>query len=71
MFRHLGVLVFSILASCAFAAEDVRLAHALEGVAKWELDQLAARFNKTQPDFRVVPAQSPWPEGELDRKSVV
>jgi sn-glycerol 3-phosphate transport system substrate-binding protein len=65
MFRHLGVLVFSILASCAFAAEDVRLAHALEGVAKWELDQLAARFNKAQSEFRVVPVLSAWPEGEL------
>jgi sn-glycerol 3-phosphate transport system substrate-binding protein len=65
MFRYLGVLVLSLLAFCASAAEEVRLAHALEGVPKWELDQLAARFNKAQAEFRVVPVQSAWPEGEL------
>ncbi|HWA39598.1 MAG TPA: extracellular solute-binding protein [Burkholderiales bacterium] len=65
MFRYFGALVFSLLASCACAAEEVRLAHALEGVPKWELDQLAARFNKAQAEFRVVPVPSAWPEGEL------
>ncbi len=66
MFRYLAPLVFLLCAPlAAAAAEEIRIAHGLDGVAKWELDQLAARFNKTQPEFRVVPAQSPWPEGEL------
>src|SRR5689334_8118579 len=65
MFRYFLPLIF-LFASCAAAArEDIRLAHALDGVPKWELDQLAARFNKSQAEYRVVPVRSDWPEGEL------
>ena len=65
MFRYLVSLILLLCAFPAAALEDLRVAHGLDGVAKWELDQLAARFNKAQREFRVVPVQSPWPEGEL------
>jgi hypothetical protein len=61
MFRYLAPLVFLLAALPAASREDIRLAHALDGVPKWELDQLAARFNKAQAEFRVVPVHSAWP----------
>jgi len=57
-----------LLLGCAAAAnarDDVRIAHHLEGVAKWEFDQLVERFNRAQPEFRAVAVKSEWPEGEL------
>jgi sn-glycerol 3-phosphate transport system substrate-binding protein len=65
MFRYLAPLLVLLMPFCAGAREDIRIAHALDGVPKWELDQLAARFNKAQAAFRAVPAPSAWPEGEL------
>lgn len=73
--RFLCALAASL---CVFAAvpaagapEEIRLAHGLEGVPKWELEQLAARFNKAQAAFRVVPVPSAWPEGELTPLALV
>jgi sn-glycerol 3-phosphate transport system substrate-binding protein len=63
-----GLAAFFFVAAAlpaAGAPEEIRLAHGLDGVPKWELDQLAARFNKSQAGFRVVPVPSAWPEGEL------
>ncbi|MGE5641185.1 MAG: sn-glycerol-3-phosphate ABC transporter substrate-binding protein UgpB [Clostridia bacterium] len=42
-------------ASTAFAAEEIRVWHAMSGAAGAELDELAGRFNASQKEFRVVP----------------
>ena len=65
MFRRFALAVFLLCtASSAAAREELRLAHPLEGVAKWELDQLAARFNRSQAEARVTPVQSARPDAE-------
>jgi sn-glycerol 3-phosphate transport system substrate-binding protein len=43
-------------ASTAFAAQEIRLWHAMSGASGAELDALASRFNASQSEFRVVPA---------------
>jgi len=53
-------LAFAALASllhahAAFAAVEIRFWHSMSGLAGDEVNQLASRFNASQPDYRVVP----------------
>ena len=50
----LFILAFSSAASDVSARQPLTLVHALEGVPRWELEQLAGRFNKSQAEFRLV-----------------
>lgn len=62
MLRSIAFLLLALVAGAAGARQDVTLAHALEGVARWELEQLAARFNKAQSDVHVVPLHRADPD---------
>lgn len=54
MLRNVALVLLAFFTGAAAARQDVTLAHALEGVARWELEQLAARFNKAQSEVRLV-----------------
>src|ERR1700674_2988621 len=52
----LPALLLVCAASTALAREDVHVWHALTGAQALELEQLAARFNASQRQYRVVPS---------------
>lgn len=65
MLRKLLFIGLALCAAAAHAGEELRIAHNLDGVAKWELDQLIERFNRAQAEYRALAVKSDWPEGEL------
>ncbi len=46
----------SLLPSAAYAAQEIRFWHAMNGAAGAELEGLVARFNASQREFKIVPA---------------
>jgi sn-glycerol 3-phosphate transport system substrate-binding protein len=50
------VLGFFCAASCAVAREEVRFWHSLAGTQAKAMERLAARFNASQPQYRVLPS---------------
>src|SRR5438477_12721613 len=56
MLKSFLLVNFLCAASIAQAAQDVRLWHAMSGAPAIELEKLAAQFNASQSEYRVVPA---------------
>ena len=56
MLKNLLAFLLVLSVFSAQAAEEVRLWHAMSGARGAELDKLAAQFNASQQEFKVVPA---------------
>src|SRR5258708_26199892 len=57
MLRNLAIgTLFFCAASAAQSTEEVRFWHALTGPQAAEIERLAARFNESQTDYRVLPS---------------
>jgi sn-glycerol 3-phosphate transport system substrate-binding protein len=63
--RSFFLLSFLCAASIADAAQDVRLWHAMSGIPGAELEKLAAQFNASQSEYRVLPVNKGSPEETL------
>src|SRR2546422_6613200 len=53
--RALGIAVMATLATPACAAVEIQWWHAMPGELGRELEKLAADFNASQNDFKIVP----------------
>jgi sn-glycerol 3-phosphate transport system substrate-binding protein len=51
-----AAVVSAVSASAAWAATDIQLWHAMSGELGRQLDKLAADFNASQSDYRIVPS---------------
>ena len=51
-----AAFISAVSASAAGAATDIQLWHAMSGELGRQLDKLAADFNASQPDYRIVPS---------------
>src|SRR5258706_3893214 len=56
MFQKIALILLLCGASQVWSAQEIRFWHAMSGVAGEEIDELAARFNASQADFKVVPS---------------
>ena len=55
-FLQLVTLAVLALSSSAHAATEIMWWHAMSGQLGKQLEKLAADFNASQPDYRIVPA---------------
>jgi len=51
----IGIVLFVVAAASAHAATEIMWWHAMSGELGKQVDRLAAEFNASQPDYRIVP----------------